>query len=353
LQNEKIVMKEMNDSDVLIFGAHVPNLLIQRCFHSITRQEQKTQQPFIERFRGALLFVDISGFTALSIRLNNCERLKTHINAYFSKILDVVEKYSGDTFKFAGDALYIVWPTSGTVDLTPSVLKALLCSIEINTVCNNYEVNLNDSKRNFQDPSSVTYLNVHVGISVGTMAVVDVGFARRWEMLIVGQPLIDVAIAENLAKSGEILISCDVYELLNNYGALYSESNLSGRFHCEKRSDNCYLISTIPLGTTENDLKFEMIENVGIEFNVGIELDEYIPEGVRRMNQLEFVSGIISEIYSSVPEPKADFEVWRTEDLTLKLWKLFTLNIVKDHVHEAARSTAVHTPSFNRSQHPR
>ena len=46
----------------------------------------------IYRFHGALLFVDISGFTVLSQKLK-VEELKNQINAYFQKIVDIIYKY--------------------------------------------------------------------------------------------------------------------------------------------------------------------------------------------------------------------------------------------------------------------
>jgi len=64
----------------------------------------------IYRFHGALLFVDISGFTVLSQKLK-VDDLKNHINAYFQKIVDIIDKYDGEIIKFAGDALFIVWQT--------------------------------------------------------------------------------------------------------------------------------------------------------------------------------------------------------------------------------------------------
>lgn len=73
----------------------------------------------IYRFHGALLFVDISGFTVLSQKLK-VDDLKNHINAYFQKIVDIIDKYDGEIIKFAGDALFIVWQTkvssTGTIN---------------------------------------------------------------------------------------------------------------------------------------------------------------------------------------------------------------------------------------------
>lgn len=67
-------------------------------------------RPTIERFHGTLLFVDISGFTILSQKLTP-DRLRSFINAYFKRLIDIVQKYDGEVIKFAGDALFIIWQT--------------------------------------------------------------------------------------------------------------------------------------------------------------------------------------------------------------------------------------------------
>lgn len=64
--------------------------------------------PSIRHFHGALLFVDISGFTRLSQKMD-VDNLRKFINAYFTKLIDIVSKYEGEVIKFAGDAMYIIW----------------------------------------------------------------------------------------------------------------------------------------------------------------------------------------------------------------------------------------------------
>jgi hypothetical protein len=104
------------------FGKHVPRILrnqlisnlIEYCVSSSDKVEPDYSithcLPSIERFHGALLFIDISGFTALSQRLN-VDDLRSHINAYFKKMLDIIDKYDGEVIKFAGDAMFIIWQT--------------------------------------------------------------------------------------------------------------------------------------------------------------------------------------------------------------------------------------------------
>jgi hypothetical protein len=64
---------------------------------------------------------------------------------------------------------------------------------------------------------SVTFLDVHCGVSMGVMAGIDVGAAGRFEYLIMGQPMSDVAIAEGDAAKGELVISPEVHSFLHRY----------------------------------------------------------------------------------------------------------------------------------------
>ncbi len=85
---------------------------LNRCFLQQTKDEDYFNviaSPSITRFYGVLLFIDISGFTDLSTKLS-VQELRFHINSYFEKILKIIEKYEGQVVKFAGDALYVVWP---------------------------------------------------------------------------------------------------------------------------------------------------------------------------------------------------------------------------------------------------
>ncbi len=188
------------------FGRHVPKILRRQLIAQLIEQyltntdsetESTCCSPSFQRFHGALLFVDISGFTALSQKMN-VEELKNHINEYFSKMLAIVDKHGGDVIKFAGDALYIIWPielsqsmpsndssaqstqnknigllrqvgsqnksllhrnkSSMAYDITKTkeyremykiaVEKAVKCGAEITTVCGNHKILLNPAHNN-------------------------------------------------------------------------------------------------------------------------------------------------------------------------------------------------------------
>ena len=259
----------MNNSDFLCqFSRHVPKILrrqlilqLAELYFGSNGNNKNTIleccRPSVQRFYGALLFVDISGFTVLSQKLN-VEELKNHINEYFSKILDIIDKHDGDVVKFAGDALYIVWESCVSAsdnkhessDKNKIALeKAVECGKEIILTCSDHRIVLNHNKAlrriagtdspnasfaslppthshstssNKVDSSSsssveeeIAYLNIHSGVSFGLMAGIDIGADNRWEYFLIGEPLSRVAEAESLARSGDLILCPDSHALLH------------------------------------------------------------------------------------------------------------------------------------------
>src|SRR5437870_3141851 len=84
-----------------------------------------------ERIRGAVLFSDISGFTALTERLARrgpagAEELRELLNAYFGRLIALIAAHGGDVLKLAGDALVAFWPAESE-PLATATLRAAQC----------------------------------------------------------------------------------------------------------------------------------------------------------------------------------------------------------------------------------
>eukprot|EP01038_Epipyxis_sp_PR26KG_P009835 gene9835-13229_t len=221
----------MNPSDKMKIDAyhgHVPRILRNQMIAKLCelysdKNENITSSssPSIERFHGALLFIDISGFTLLSQQLD-VDELRIQINSYFQKILDIIDQHNGEVIKFAGDALFILWQTKLTQDydvqIHKSISSAVACGLEINTKCTNYEVQLStqDKSNSNSDKNKNVYLNVHAGASIGVMAGIDVGANDRSEYIIMGNPITEVASAEGEAAKGELVISKSAHSILHS-----------------------------------------------------------------------------------------------------------------------------------------
>ena len=76
--------------------------------------------PFADRSPMALLFSDISGFTALTEKLQargreGAEEIAAVVNRAFRPILRRLRSWGGSVFSFGGDALFVVFPGGGAV----------------------------------------------------------------------------------------------------------------------------------------------------------------------------------------------------------------------------------------------
>eukprot|EP00984_Skeletonema_dohrnii_P021840 scaffold11014_cov110-Skeletonema_dohrnii-CCMP3373.AAC.1 len=252
--------EEEIDSSV---NALVPNMLVKQLVDSLEnecdlapREQQMSalreavskyqSNGSIRRHRGALLFVDISGFTNLAQNYP-VEDFKTFINRYFTKIINLIKSFGGEVVKFAGDALYAIW-TCQTIEKSSAAMeshainieKCTACAIAISSECNGYKISKSYNRRassaqseassvsnraqgevlyNFQDKSAEyeergAILNVYCGVSEGIMAGVDVVSSSRAEFFLIGKPLKDVAQAEHLAGPGEAVVSPSVHKSL-------------------------------------------------------------------------------------------------------------------------------------------
>jgi hypothetical protein len=90
---------------------------------------------------GALLFADISGFTAMSEQLSRigregAEEITSIVNRYFGEMLAILREYGGQLIKFGGDALLglFVEPDSATfavqAAMTMQTAMAGFCEIK-------------------------------------------------------------------------------------------------------------------------------------------------------------------------------------------------------------------------------
>jgi adenylate cyclase len=78
---------------------------------------------------GTFMFADVSGFTALSEKLQReggtegIDILTEIINDFFARMLEILAKSNGQLLKFAGDALLIFFPATDGSDETPLAIR--------------------------------------------------------------------------------------------------------------------------------------------------------------------------------------------------------------------------------------
>lgn len=171
--------------------------------------------PVEEVFRGAILFIDISGFTALNERLSKLgqggpEQVSKHLNTYFGQLIEVVVAAGGDVLKFAGDALICLFgapPDKASAEPPPSVdeiaRRAVQCGLTIQRELATY-----DSQAGFT-------LTLHIGVGVGTLHALWLGGVdSAWEFLVIGDPFLQLRSVVDESKTGEVVVSSQCWSLV-------------------------------------------------------------------------------------------------------------------------------------------
>jgi class 3 adenylate cyclase/tetratricopeptide (TPR) repeat protein len=157
-----------------------------------------------ERFPAAVLFADISGFTPLTEALaqkgaEGPEELTRLLNGYFRRMIDLIEAQGGEVVKFSGDALTVLFPAAGEA-LGVATRRARQAAEAMQAAMNEFAT--------LETSVGPVALGMKIGVGAGEVLAVQVGgFQGRWEYVIAGDPLRQVAQAEHQAGRGEILLS--------------------------------------------------------------------------------------------------------------------------------------------------
>lgn len=197
-----------------LLASYVPKLIQKR----VIANPAPIDAPVTEELQAAILFADISGFTLLTERMaekgpTGVETLARILNEYFGQLIDIIHDYGGDVVKFAGDAVIAVWPVVPDVAISDTVsradqwqwtMRAAECALEVHRRLTNYEA---------EDAN----LYLKLAVSMGRISTVHVGGVfNRWEFLITGTPLVELGIANTIARAGDILITPSAWKLIRN-----------------------------------------------------------------------------------------------------------------------------------------
>lgn len=166
--------------------------------------------PIVLPFRVALLLIDVSGFTRMTVKLG-AELTRKHTSTFFDRIIHCITHHGGDVLKFLGDALLVAWPAAVTAcyeEQRSIVVAAAACASEVMRTLNDYRIT---------DEISLT---LHGGLAVGNVYAFDVGNSQRREFLIGGSVLSEIGDMEAEAESGQLVMSQEIASMLPNSATL-------------------------------------------------------------------------------------------------------------------------------------
>ena len=152
-----------------------------------------------QRIEGTLVFVDISGFTAMSERLAQkgrvgAEEVATALNTTFTALLTVATNLGGDLLKFGGDALLLLFRESG------HQVRGARAAAEMQRTIRRVGV--------VETPSGKVSLRMSAGVHSGSHDLFMVGGSHR-ELVVAGPGPSTTVTMEGNAGTNFVLVSND------------------------------------------------------------------------------------------------------------------------------------------------
>ena len=155
-----------------------------------------------ERKQATVVFADLSGFTALSERLDP-EEVTMLTNEVLKEMAEAVYQYEGYVDKFIGDAVMAVFGAPVAHEDDPE--RALRAAVAMRERLEHF--NQAWSERHGQP------LSLHVGVNTGTVIAGAVGSDLRMSYTVMGDTVNTASRLEGVARPGQILVSRDTYRL--------------------------------------------------------------------------------------------------------------------------------------------
>lgn len=159
--------------------------------------------PESERRQATVMFADISGFTAMSEKMDP-EEVTTTMNALFAELGDIIEEHGGTIDKFIGDCIMAVFGVPKAIENAP--VRAVSSAVVIKQCVDRFSAG-----------SGVPYpLDIHIGINTGEVIAGMIGSAQKREYTVMGDTVNLASRLEDQSDAGQILVSLTTYRAASN-----------------------------------------------------------------------------------------------------------------------------------------
>lgn len=197
-------MIEIVDERIRLLEPYAPPLVRRR----LAEDPVPPSAPSVAAFPAAVLFADISGFTALTESLARrgaagAEEVQEVLNRCFGLLVDLIYDSGGEVTKFAGDAVLAQWPADGE-GLASAVRRAARCGLAIQEALG------------AAAPAAAPALRLRVAVGAGEVreAVLG-GVDGRWISLETGSSFAEAAAALARAEPGQVILAQSARACLN------------------------------------------------------------------------------------------------------------------------------------------
>ncbi len=171
-----------------------------------------------ERRQVAVLFCDICGFTALSESLDP-EEVSNIIQPLFQQCNAIIGKYEGVVEKFIGDAIMALFGVPFAHEDDPE--RAALAALEMRELIQNFGKEL--------EKEHGRSINMRMGLHLGTVVAGSVEALEGRNYQVMGDVINTAARMEQNAKPGHILVTEDMFRLLQESFELQTDTLIQAK----------------------------------------------------------------------------------------------------------------------------
>jgi len=198
------------DSFVDNMRAYAPRMILDLA----ATAPKRLLSPRSENRNAAVLFADWVGFSGLveEMTRGDAQRvvaLAAGLDDTMGRLVDRLLDGGGDILKFAGDAVFVMWPAEE--DLSRAVAQAATCAREIQTAVTQ-EAGVGEVS-----------LALRIVVAAGDLHVATIGGVyRHWEVVIAGDPIAQISRLGGSAEPGTVLLSPEAASALRAGGRMES-----------------------------------------------------------------------------------------------------------------------------------
>jgi class 3 adenylate cyclase/tetratricopeptide (TPR) repeat protein len=183
--------------EVAAIATYIPSALVR----------EQLADPLPGRVRGAywdgsVMFADLSGFTALSGTLSalgkqGAEEISAIINSLFGALVEEIHRYRGWLLKFGGDAITAFFDAHTLGERHAALASSAALAMQARMA----------QFAALQTRAGTFTLRLRIGVHSGQMFAAQVGDVEHIELVATGRNINRVALAQEIAEPGEVVIS--------------------------------------------------------------------------------------------------------------------------------------------------
>ncbi len=158
----------------------------------------QSNTPTSERRQATVMFADISGFTAMSERMEP-EDVTALMNDCFEMMGSIIQFYGGVIDKYIGDCVMAVFGVPVAIENAP--VKAVNAAIELRKGVYRFS-----ERRQLAQP-----LDIHIGLNTGTVLAGQVGAREKKQYTVIGDAVNLASRLEDYSKPGQVLVGPSTY----------------------------------------------------------------------------------------------------------------------------------------------